>query len=309
MTKKPPLIYNMTSKYGPYLYHKNQVLKELKKFILAERAKTKIAISNLAWEKSEEEKIVPLLKKYQIAGVEIAPSKIWPDPTKVTKEVVTKYKNFWNQNGIQIVAITSLLFGHPELTLFENKIMRGKTLTYLKKMLRLTSWLGAKILVFGSPKNRLRGILSQNHADKIAVSFFRKLGQEAKKHKVNFCLEPIPQIYGADYLTNTTETIKLIKKIKHPNIKINLDTGSMKINRENFEKTIKKALLLTGHLHLSEKGFKSFSDQKFGHGKISKILNKLKYANWASIEIWAEEKSSNINSVENSLKFIKKTYE
>lgn len=309
ITKSPPLNYTMTSIYGkPYLYTKKQILKELKNFIQKERSKTKIAISNLAWDKKDKENIIPLMKRYQIAGIEIAPSKIWDNPTTIQKSEATKYLKLWQGSGIKIVAVTSLLYGHPELTIFENNEKRTKTLNYLIKMIRLASWLGAKVVVFGSPKNRLIGKMSNKEAEKVAIVFFKKLGRETRKYSTDVCLEPIPKIYGADYLTSTDEVFSLVKKISHPNIKINLDSGAMKINNENFEKTIKKTFPLIGHLHISEKNFVKIGNNKFGHSLISKTLKKLKYDRWASIEMWSKEGQDNLENINKALKYVINIY-
>ena len=296
-TTSPPFVYNVITKYGRYLYKKSEVLKEIKKFITQERAKTKISISNLAWNKDEENNVIKILKKYQIAGVELAISKIWGDPKK------------WKESGIQIVATTSLLYGHPELTIFGDEKTRKKTLEYLKKMIKLTSDLGTKVMIFGSPKNRLIGKLNKNEADKIAIDFFRKIGKEAKKYKITFCIEPVPTVYGSDFILNTKEARDLVKKIGSDNIKINMDTGAMKINKEDFKKEIKKSLNLIGHLHVSEQGFAKVSDTRFGHKIIAKTLKNLKYKNWVSIEMWAKEGQDNTIQIEKSLKFVKKIYE
>lgn len=297
ITQSPPFSYNMTTKYGKYFYKKAKVLKELKKFIATERAKTKIAISNLAWNKDEEDKVISILKKYQLAGVELAISKIWGDPKK------------WKESGIQIIATTSLLYGHPELTIFESKEKREKTLNYLKDVIKHSSELGAKVMVFGSPKNRLIGKLNKDKANKIAVDFFKKIGQEAKKYNITFCIEPVPTIYGSDFILNTKEAINLVKKIGSDNIKVNVDTGAMKTNKEDFKKEIEKSISSTGHLHISEQGFAGVSNTKFGHNVIAKTLKDLKYKNWVSIEMWAKENQDNIIQIEKAIKFVKKIYE
>lgn len=302
----PPLVYNVTTKYGKYLYPKRQVLRELKTFILKERAKIKIAISNLAWDKTEEKDIVRILRQDQIAGVEIAPAKIWPEPTRVSRTEAEKYKNFWKANAIQVVAITSLFYNHSELNIFKNK---DKTFAYLKKIIRLGSWLGAKVMVFGSPKNRVRGTLSRPQADGLAVSFFRRVGAEAKKYGITLCLEPIPASLGTDYINSTTEAILLVKKINHPNIRINLDESAMKLNKERYAETIKKALPLTTHFHISEKGFGVISNTNPDHKKVAIALKKIKYPFWVSIEMRARPKTNHIRTIEKALKFVKRTYE
>lgn len=309
ITPQPPFRYDMTTKFGKYLYSKKQILKELKEFILKEKSKTKIAISNLAWNKKEENIVIPLLKKYQITGIELAPSKIWKDPTKVKQDKIEEYKKVWKENGIQIIAVTSLLFRHPELTIFESKTKREKTLNYLKKMIKLTSDLGAKVIVFGSPKNRIVGKLDKKSINGIAVKFFKDVSKEARKYNITFCIEPVPEIYGSDYILNTSQARSLVKKINSENIKINMDSGAMKINKEDFKKEIKKSLNLIGHFHISEKGFNGVSDTKFGHGIIVKTLKNIKYKGWVSIEMWAKDSKNNIKSISNTLEFVKKIYE
>ena len=53
--------------------------------------------------------------------------------------------------GVSVVALQALLFGRPDLVLFESPERRSATLDYLEGVLRLASWLGAGPLVFGSP--------------------------------------------------------------------------------------------------------------------------------------------------------------
>lgn len=308
VTQSPPFSYNMITKYGKYLYKKSVVLKELKKFIAMERAKTKIAISNLSWNKNEDQAIVSLLKKYQITGIEIAPTKIWGDPTKINRSEAEEYKSFWSKNGIKIVATASLLFGHPELTIFENEKTRKKTLNHLKKMIRLSHYLGATAMVFGSPKNRVVGNLDKTLIETIAIKFFTEIAQEAKKYNIYFGIEANPKMYGTDFINTTKDAVSLVKNVNHENFRVHLDIGTMIVNKENFENTLKLAIPYSCHLHISEPGLEPIPLTKSNHIKITKILKKLKYEKWASIEMPLNESPDNVNLIENALKFITNTY-
>src|SRR6266498_5383232 len=99
----------------------------------------KIAISNIAWDYPEDEAVASILQKYNIEGIEIAPTKIWIHPNEVSTVDVKAYKHYWKTKNIAIVAMQSLLFGHPELTLFENAESRKKLFTYLKQIIYLAS--------------------------------------------------------------------------------------------------------------------------------------------------------------------------
>lgn len=270
----------------------------------------KIAISNLAWEKSDDEKILPILKKYKIKGIELAVTKCWTSPTEIDKKDILKYKNYWSENGIEIVATTSLLFGHPELTIFNDSKLRMQTFKYLSQMIHISSLLGAKVMVFGSPKNRITGNLPKDEVNSIAKSFFYKIGEVAEKYSLFFGIEANPTLYGTDFINSTEEAIQLVKNVNHPNFRLHLDTSTMAINKESYESTLKKGLEYSKHLHISEPGLKTIP-QKDGtdHKEVAKILHNLKYNNWASIEMpLNNETPKKLDLIDDVLKFVTNVY-
>ena len=122
----------------------------------------KISISNLAWDPAFDGQVAELLRKYHILGIDLAPTKIWSNPASVSRVDILKYRQFWAAKGISIVGIQSLLFGHPEMEIFKDTSSRNDTLEYLRNISRLSRQLGAHVLVFGSPKNRLVGTLKKS---------------------------------------------------------------------------------------------------------------------------------------------------
>jgi sugar phosphate isomerase/epimerase len=160
----------------------------------------KIAISNIAWQVEEEELMAQIMQELNIKGVEIAPTKIWDSPLLAPDEQIQSYQNFWQSRGIQIVAMQALLYGRPDLTIFQDAQKRKETFEYLSGMVELGSKLDARVLVFGSPKNRSIGNLEFQEAEEIALSFFYNLGEVAARHGVMFCIEPNPTVYNCDFI-------------------------------------------------------------------------------------------------------------
>ncbi len=80
----------------------------------------KIALSNIAWEHSENDAIAKILQAYDIHGLEIAPTKIWKDPTRVTKNDISSYKKYWNKKNIEIIAMQSLLYSQSTIFVLPN---------------------------------------------------------------------------------------------------------------------------------------------------------------------------------------------
>ena len=44
----------------------------------------RLAISNIAWDTSEDEAIAKLLRQYRVDAIDIAPGKYFPDPGKAS---------------------------------------------------------------------------------------------------------------------------------------------------------------------------------------------------------------------------------
>jgi D-psicose/D-tagatose/L-ribulose 3-epimerase len=268
----------------------------------------KIAISNLAWQPPEENLAIELLSNNGTRGLEIALTKIWSNPIGTSRDELLAYKSSLLKKNIQICAITSVLFGQPELVLFKDSQTRTKTLNYLKKLLPVCARLGANVMVFGSPKSRSLNSLKHEEAWEIGQEFFYHLGDAAKKEDIFIVIEPLSKIYGSDFIKTTDEAIKFINQTNHPNIRLHIDTGSMINNQEDYLKSINDGFTLLKHFHLSQTDFSVINSKSIDHQVIAKLLNSLNYQNWISIEMLAKERG-NLEQIKNSLKFVKSIYE
>jgi len=122
----------------------------------------KLAVSNIAWPMEHDAAVADVLRGLGVTGIEVAPTKVWPRPLEATDAEIDAYRRFWDDRGIAIAAAQSLLFGRPDLTLFESDDTQRRTLEYLTGIIRLCGRLGAGALVFGSPKNRRVGSMPRS---------------------------------------------------------------------------------------------------------------------------------------------------
>lgn len=258
----------------------------------------KFSISNIAWQENEDEMTYELMNAFGYRGIEIAPSRIWKQPASASLESIHSFKLMMTDRGIKICAMQSLLYGHPELTLFQSKEKNYQTMHFLKKMIDLASLLECEAVVFGSPKNRLMSGMNSNDAEKIAVKSFKELGDYAFTKKIDFCLEPNPKEYGADFLTNTLETVEFVKKVQSPGLWLNIDAGTIALNDENLETILPIAIPFARHLHISEPFLGEISNVSL-HSKLLKMVSELKYQYWISIEMRAGLNPSNITTLKN----------
>src|SRR3989338_2099102 len=172
-----------------------------------------IAISNIAWQIDEDAKIFEVLASLNIHNLEISPFRASADPFIISQEHARSFQNQLSFYGIQVIAVQALLFRHPELVIFKKKVTREKTMEHLVRVINFAHYVGAKTVIFGSPKNKCRGEMAYESALDLAVDFFGRLSRVSEEKGITFCLEPTPETFGADFIRNTKEAMEVIQAI------------------------------------------------------------------------------------------------
>lgn len=262
----------------------------------------RIAISNIAWDISEDELVATLLNKYKIDAIDVAPGKYFADPIKTSLEDIIRVRDWWENYDIDITGMQALLFGTKGLNLFGSHSSQIAMLEHLEAVCRIAEGLGATKLVFGSPKNRDRLSLSIEAANDIATRFFRQLGDIAGRHGVIICLEPNPPCYGANFMTNSADTAAVVEEVAHPCIRMQFDSGALKINKEEPGQVIEKYAELIGHVHASEPDLVTLGDGEAEHSIVGLKLRELLPKQVVTIEMLPAKKESNIVAIERALR-------
>jgi D-psicose/D-tagatose/L-ribulose 3-epimerase len=253
----------------------------------------KLGISNIAWNREEDDVVVAALRKHGVTALEVAPTKLWDDPFSVKDKDLDSYGQKVADAGIEIVALQSLLYGHPKLCLFDSDDARSEALSHLAKMCRFAAQLGAKVLVFGSPKNRARGTMPIAEALPIATDFFRALGNTAANEGVCVCIEPLPASMGCDFINDVAEAKTLLGNVQSPGFGLHLDASSMHTNCEDYECVIAKSIGLVRHFHISEVGYGPFGSTEVDHPRLGAALRSNHYQHTVSIEMIGNRNDEN----------------
>jgi sugar phosphate isomerase/epimerase len=240
----------------------------------------RLAVSNIAWPTWADPAVAGLLERHGVAGVELAPAKLWPRPAEVSEREALTVRRAWEERGVQVVALQALLFGRPELTLFDDAVSRARAVEYLAAVIRLAGWLGAGALVFGSPKNRLAGGQAATVVHTLALDTFRRLGEEAVRHRTTFCIEPNPREYGCDFITTVREAAELVEAVGHPGFGLHLDAGGMTLTRES---PADAGPVRPRHYHISEPHLVPIGAGP--HEAFADSLHRSGYDGWCSIEM------------------------
>jgi D-psicose/D-tagatose/L-ribulose 3-epimerase len=261
----------------------------------------RLAISNIAWDIVEDEQVVSLLRQHRIDAIDVAPGKYFPDPLHATDEDISRVKAWWADRGVEITGMQALLFGTTGLNVFGAAQVQDTMLAHLEAVCRIGAGLGAPRLVFGSPKNRDRSGLTDEETLQTAVQFFRRLGDVAQAAGVFICLEPNPPCYGANFMTTSTETARIVQEVSHPAIKMQLDTGALTINGEDVTTVLPACAHLIGHVHASEPDLLPLGDGATDHGAVYSALQQYLPTHLVSIEMLATREEPHLAAIDRAL--------
>lgn len=259
----------------------------------------KLSISNIAWSKEYDKEMYEYISRCQFRGIEIAPTRIIPEePYSHISEAQVVAKEFYEKYHLAISSMQSIWYGRQE-KIFGSKEEREALLSYTKQAIDYADALNCKNLVFGCPKNRVVNDLQQDY--ETALNFFSEIGDYAKEKNVVFSIEPNPTIYHTNFINTTSEAIDIVKKLNHPNIKINLDIGTMIQNCEEAS-ILKGHVEMIHHVHISEPNLEYVKDRKL-HREIIEILKNENYNNYISIEM---KNQNDIQKVKEVIEYVRK---
>ncbi|MGZ8410510.1 MAG: sugar phosphate isomerase/epimerase family protein [Hyphomicrobium sp.] len=262
----------------------------------------RIAISNIAWEPEEDDDLARLLQRYGVDAIDVAPGKYFPEPGAATEQEIARVRLWWAERGIEITGMQALLFGTTGLNVFGPPEVQDAMLRHLAAVCRIGAGLGACRLVFGSPKNRDRSGLGDAQAADMASAFFRRLGDIAQSHGVILCLEPNPPRYGANFMTTSAETARIVKQVSHPWVRMQLDTGAITINGEYPAAVLQNDAALIGHVHASEPDLVPLGDGGTDHARVAESLMRFLPDHLVCIEMLATLNEPHLASVQRALK-------
>ena len=254
----------------------------------------KLSFSNIAWKAEQDEAVYKLLRDYGFSGLEIAPTRIFPEsPYDHLKEADEWARQLKSRYLLEISSMQSIWRGRVE-NLFGSQQERQALLGYTRKAIDFAGAIGCHNLVFGCPKNRVVG--SDTTQEQIK-EIFNCIGNYAAAHNTVFSLEPVAESYGTNFATNTVEALQLIKEVNNPGFRLNLDLGTMISNGESAD-LLRGNVQYINHVHISEPGLKEIQCRCL-HSEVFRILNSEGYDKYISVEMGAVTDISQISDVSN----------
>lgn len=255
-----------------------------------------LSISNLAWSAERDNEMYAILNRMGIEGLEIAPTRIFPDkPYEYIEQMKQFAEDLKRSYAIGIPSIQSIWYGQSQM-LFGEQEERDALTAYTRKAIDFAAAAGSSNLVFGCPRNRrIPDGMLQSDADSLAEAFFGELGEYAWKQGCCLSMEANPVIYHTNYMNTTAEAAELVRKVNSKGFRLNLDLGTMIENEEDLT-AVEENLPLIQHIHISEPNLQLVKPRSI-HQKLAQILRNKGYAGFVSIEMGKRDEIAETTSV------------
>lgn len=260
----------------------------------------KLAVSNIAWAADQDDLVYELMKKYGFLGLEIAPTRIFPEnPYDRNGEAQRWSIELKTIYGFTIPSMQSIWYGRQE-KIFGSDEERRILLAYTKRAIDFAVAINCGNLVFGCPRNRN---IPQGAEPGIGVKFFREIADYAVKRGTTIGIEANPPIYNTNYINDTLSALELIEQVNSDGFLLNLDVGTMIQNQESVSELAGKVARIN-HVHISEPGLKPIEERDI-HVELKSILEEEGYGGFISIEMG---RIDDITVLEKKMQYIRRVF-
>ncbi len=267
----------------------------------------KLAVSNIGLSAYDHHGELSGLQEMGLEGLEVAPSRVWHDTWQgLTPVDVRAYRKQVESAGIKVVGLHSLLFDHPELSLFHDVETRARTLDFMVHLSGICRDLGGRTLIFG--KGRTRGNMPLTQAFDIAIEFFTTLCRRIEKYGVLFCVEPLgPR--DTDFINSALDSVQLVEAVNHPALRVQLDAKALVANQEAKPETFKAAKKYLVHYHANQPDLGVLDmTGDVDHAALGRMLGDIGYAGYVSIEQRMLNKDAPLDDISASAAVLRQCY-
>ncbi len=233
--------------------------------------------------------MLALLRAMGISCIEVAPLRTFGNPMLGVESEVRVKAEWYREQGFSIGSFQALLFGSEGVALFEDADARARMKEWLIAVGRVAGWCGAGPMVFGSPKNRLKGELTHAQAMEQAIPFFREVGDHCASSGSCLVMEANPEAYGADFCTNMEQAAELVEAVNSPGFRLHVDAGGLALSGEDFAPVLRQTAGLLAHAHASQPNLSDWREPHSVHFALAKVLQEIGYEGNIAIEMRVQD--------------------
>lgn len=246
----------------------------------------RFAICNETFEGWPWERVCRFVAETGYQGVEIAPFTLAPAVTEISPERRKEIRSQAEDAGLEIVGLHWLLASPPGLHIHtRDEALRRKTVDYLRALVDFAGDVGARVMIFGSPKQRRLEDGDREGAWERTRDSYRQVLPLLAERNVILCQESLPAP-EADFIMTAAEAARMVRELNHPNFRLMLDAKSMCAEEAPPAEIIREYGRLVEHFHANDANRRGpgFGDTDFR--PMAAALKGVGFSGYVSVEVF-----------------------
>ncbi len=220
-------------------------------------------------------------------GIEIAPFTLSGEPHKLPQSRKNEIKRISSDHGVPITSLHYLMVAPKGLSITsEDAALRMRSVEVMCALCDLAAELGAKLLIHGSPNQRLLEAGKEAEQTKYGIECFAKAADAAAKAGVAYLLEPM-SIKSTGFVNTVEQAVNVVREINSPGLKTMLDCSAAgHSEKEPIPDVLKKWIPsgLIAHIHFNDPNRRGPGEGDLAIAPIVESLRLSGYRGNAAIE-------------------------
>jgi D-psicose/D-tagatose/L-ribulose 3-epimerase len=243
----------------------------------------KYAISNIAWDHADEMTLLPFLRNQGVSGIEVAPTKVWPDWDGLNTTSARIYAHRLKGEGFDIPSMQGIFYGKQLGSIFDasNHLQILNHLTFIAD---IASEMGVRTVIFGAPSMRQNPQIRCDSSCKSILPFLKAAAEIFSLSSLILCIEACSAYYNCNFITKHSDLIHMIDLVNEPGFGLHIDAANLFETNERLAE-IWTSRLPVQHFHMNEPGLVGFTLPRVPHADNINFLKSVNYSNWISIEM------------------------
>ena len=265
----------------------------------------KFAICNETYQGWDFRRVCEHIAATGYDGVEVAPFTLKDDPREITESEARAFGATARESGLEVVGLHWLLVKPAWLNLnTPDPLLAKDSVAFGKHLARTCAAMGGKIMVWGSPKQRmLEDGWDYDEAARRAADTLHQISETCAGCDVTIAMEPLAR-KETNFLNTAAETVRLIELVDHPNCRLHLDAKAMSDEPKPIPQIIEESKDYTVHFHANDPNLRGPGTGEVAFEPIAAALEATGYGGYVSVEVFDYTPDPETIAVE-SLKYLK----
>jgi sugar phosphate isomerase/epimerase len=220
-------------------------------------------------------------------GIEIAPFTLTDDPTRLPASRPAEWRRAAADAGIAITSLHYLLRAPNGLSITSaDKGQRQRTVEVMRALCMLAAELGARVLVHGSPDQRVLAPGDADEGRKRGIECLAAMAEPATRAGVVYCIEPLARDQ-TQFINTVAEAAEIVRVIGSPAVRTMIDCSAAgRTEAEPIHELVQRWVPagVIGHVHFNDPNRRGPGEGSLAFAPILAALRASRYAGNAAVE-------------------------